>query len=494
MDLGKTLTKVALKARSGKVKDTLVRKASQFSQSGMRNLFRSSQNLRHLSMGGAFLGMGLIMLLAVIYDKLKASSQRTYCFVNNNFDTAARAWKRRPELQNRILAQRFWRIYELAIIARDIKPPYHDRDSFLRIANQALDQDLPLLEGYNAQGQPARIPFRQAQKLFAAPPLSTQKNSVNDLRFSWYRDIRDRHLGRRRFIMGLTQSSPFENYLLLGLRRDVVTMISRGLKKSESAVRLEDVLGTSNPEFVDERSRTDRDRIRAFTARKVLPKNGSARDLVWRVLEDGLENVIKEIMLADPVYLTGESFVLDDQGRYVTSKFSDGMIAELKDVVAQFGPERKKPHFNFDRITRVTEEARELTRRLLDFLQAHDAEKATVQDPGDVRAIRVALQIDRSLRKQLLKQAEPEKLLEQFAGIARRQTDYDRALIELRGVYECCLADIELYNVFVEENFSRYVEQYPEADFDPWTAKIFPVLSRRLRNAWRRLRQGLQVG
>ncbi|MDZ7750889.1 MAG: hypothetical protein U5S82_04355 [Gammaproteobacteria bacterium] len=483
---------MVLKFRGGKLKSLVVRKLSQFSQATTRNAFRQSRNLRHLSMGGAFVGMGLILLLSVIYDKLKARAQRAYSFVDTNYDTAGRAWKRQPEIQERILRDRFWRPYELALSARDIKPPYDDRESFLRLARHALEADLPLLEDHNAAGQPSRIPFRQAQKLFASPPFSTHKNSVNDLRFSWYRDIRDRHLGPRRYLMDLTQSSPFENYLLIGFRRDMVTMISRGLKKSASDVRLEDVLGTSRPDFIGEECQVDRDKIRAFTARKILPRTGNPRDAVWRVLEDGLGNVVKEIVLADPMYLTGEFFIVDEQGQFASTRVFGGMISELTDLVDKYGPVEKKCRIDFDDLHHRANDARTLTGRLLEFLATNDPDKVVVQDLGDLRAVRVALQIDLSLQKKLLNDTEPRQLLDSFSDIRQRQADYDRALIELRGVYESCLADFELYNLFLEENFSRYFAEYPEADYDPWWAKVFLILSRRIRRASRRFRQKLQ--
>jgi len=292
--------------------------------------------------------------------------------------------------------------------------------------------------------------------------------------------------------MDLTQSSPFENYLLIGFRRDMVTMISRGLKKSESDVRLEDVLGTSRPDFIGEEGLLDRDRIRAFTARKILPRTGNQRDAVWRVLEDGLGNVVKEIMLADPIYLTGESFIVNEQGQFASTRVFGGMLSELTELVDRYGPVAKKSKIDFENIQHRADEARNLTGHLLEFLATKDPDKVSVHDAGDLRAVRVALQIDLSLQKKLIKGAEPHQLLNRFSEIRKRQTDYDRALIELRGVYESCLADFELYNLFLEGNFSRYFAEHPEADYDPWWAKIFPVLSRHIRRAWRRFRQGLQ--
>jgi hypothetical protein len=480
----------ALRARGEKVRDATVRGLAKASKQGTRQIFARSRELRRFSMGGAFLGVGVVLLLAFIYDKLRARAQRHYLFVDRNFDTAARAWKRRPDRQRRLLRQHFWPIYQMAIHARDIHPPYTDEASFLELAGRAIDSDMPLLEGRTAAGEPSRIPFRQAQKLFASPPFCIHKNSVNDLRFSWFREVRDRHLGWKRALLDLTQSAPFENFMLLGFRRDLITMFSRGLRRATSGVRLEDLVGTSDPELIPREVIEDRDRIRAYTARKLI--RGDSRDRVWQVLVDGLANVVREVSRADPELLTGECLREGADGTWSAEPGSHALLQNLQSLEASFGGDRRRPGWNREKLTRHADRARNLTHRLLDFCRTHDPDRLQVRDLGDLRAVRVAVQLDRRLRRRLENGHAPADLLAAFGDIARSQALYDRALIELRGVYAGSFADFKCYHEFLDEVLVPYRDRHPEADFDPWHAKVFPVLAAFIRQAWRSLRQRLQ--
>lgn len=484
----------ALRARGEKVRGVTVRNLAKMSRQGTRRLFAQSRQLRKFSAGGAFIGMGVVLVLAFLYDKLRARAQRHYLFVERNFDTAARSWKRRPDRQRRILRGYFWPIYRAAMRARDIHPPYRDETSFLELADRAIEADVPLLEGRNDDGEPSRIPFRQAQKLFASPPFSSHKNSIDDLRFSWFREVRDRHLGWKRYLLDLTQSAPFENFLLLGFRRDLATMFSRGLRRATSGVRLEDLVGTSDATLVPPEVAAERDRIRAYAARKLIRGQADSRDPVWRVLIDGMSNAVREVVLADPEFLTGSWFCMETDGNWSVERGGRELIADLDELERRFGGGRRKPGWDRAKLVVRARWARRLTQRLLDFAAEHDPDRGQLRDLGDLRAVRMALQIDRSLRKRLETDRDPAGLIEEFGAIARNQALYDRALIELRGVYAACLADFEFYHEFVEETLTPFRDRHPDADFDPWHAKIFPVLADAVRQAWRSLRQRLQAG
>jgi hypothetical protein len=492
MKLGKLIA--VARARTGKVREVTVRNLTKWSRQGMRKVFGQSHMLRKFSLGGAFLGMGVVLVLAFLYDKLRARSQRHYRFVAGNFDTAARSWKRQPLRQEAVLRRYFWPVYELALRARDIAPPYRDEASFLELAQAAIEADVPLLEGRNAAGEASRIPFRQAQKLFASPPFSAHKNSVNDLRFSWYREVRDRHLGWERYLLDLTQSAPFENFLLLGFRRDLATMFSRGLRQARSGVRLEDLVATSDEALMAAEVQAERDGIRAYAARKVIPAKLGQHDAVWRVLEDGLGHVIREVVRADPDCLTGESFARNGKGAWEARRSGDGLLEDLAELEDRYGGSRRKAAWDMEKLVAKREEGRQLTQLLLVFCRRHDGEQKHIRDVGDLRAVRMALQMDGRLRKALIRGGEAAALLREFGEISRRQEDYDRALIELRGVYAACLADFEFYNDFVAETLTAFREQCLEIDYDPWFAKIFPVVADKVRQAWRSVRQKLQSG
>jgi hypothetical protein len=483
-----------LRARGDKAKDFAVRKLSQHSKRGMRKVFGQSRNLRKFSMGGAFVGMGVVLLVVFVYDKLKARAQRHYRFVDRHFDTAARSWKRDPATEDRVLREHFWPVYRLALAARDTAPPFADEESFVRLARRAIDADLPLLEGENEAGEPSRIPFGQAQKLFAAPPFCAAKNSVNDLRFSWYREIRDRHLGAKRYLLDAIQSSPFENFLLLGFRRDLCTMISRALRATEEPVRLEDILGTADPRWAPAAVGPARDRIRAYVARKLLPGDEDLRKRVWLVLEAGLVNAVRELVLSDPVLLGGQAFRQAPDGSFRLEPIDYDLVRELGALAETFGRGEDSTGWDPGKLASLRTEAREWNRKLLAFLDRHDPEHRHARDAGDVRAARMALQIDRKLRKRLAREDDVPGLLASFDELRERQTDYDRALIELRSAYAACLADFGFYRRFLAENFAAYRDHHPGADYDPPWAKIFPALVRWLRDAWRRVRQLLQIG
>jgi hypothetical protein len=255
---------------------------------------------------------------------------------------------------------------------------------------------------------------------------------------------------------------------------------------------LEDLVGTSDPTLIPSEAATERDRIRAYTARKLISSAAGPRDAVWRLLEDGLGNAVREMLLSDPVCLTGEAFGIDEDGAWTVWRYGGGLIEELDELERCHGGETRKPSWDREKLLAQRREARRLTKRLLDFCAEHDPRHERIRDLGDLRAIRMALQIDGGLRKGLGKPLAANELLDIFEEIIGRQSDYDRALIELRGVYSSCLADFEFYHDFLAENFSRFRDVHPDADFDPWYAKIFPVLAQATRQAWRRLRQRLQ--
>ena len=112
-----------------------------------------------------------------------------------------------------------------------------------------------------------------------------------------------------------------------------------------------------------------------------------------------------------------------------------------------------------------------------------------------MRAVRMALQMDDRLLKALHRQNEKDvpHLLESFEKIAEAQADYDRALLELRGVFQGCLADFEIYNRFLKENFFNWAYEYPDADYDPKWVKYVPGFLLKIRRGWRWLRQKLQT-
>lgn len=478
-----------------KARSAVVRKLSAASKDVGRKLFRQTRSLKRFSFGGALLGAGLIYLLATLYDRIRAIADRPYNFVSTNFEAAARGWKRRPEIQEPILARRIWPVYALALQARDLKPPYQDQESFLALARTALAADRTLLEGHDGDGTPARIPFRETQKLFSTAPFSLHRCSINDLRFSWYRDIRDRHLGWRRWLRDLNESRPFENYLLIGLRRDLLTWIGRGLKGSKSGVRIEDVVGTSDTACIDADSALDRERICAYVARKLMAPRRPPRDRVFFSLEDGVRNLVREISSADAELLTGTALCLE-AGRYGTRPMELDLVADLEWLLENHGPIRRPDGhaIALGRLKARREEAKALTDQLVDFVNTNDAGHRFLRDLGDLRAVRVAIGLDKRLRKRFLarRHTHADELLGAFAAIAARQTDYDRALIELRGVYQAGMSDFDTYNEFLETAFLSYAGKHPDADFDPWYARFLPRQVAAVRSFLRRLRQRLQ--
>lgn len=472
----------------------IVRKLSSGSRHVFGRLFQGGGQLRFLSAGGAFIGIGIIMLFSVLFDKLRASALRSYAFVDNNFDLAGRSWKRHSDLEESVLRKYIWPVYRLAMHARDIHPPYQDEASFMAIATAALDDDRSLLEGANCHGRPVRIPFREVQRLFNAPPLSLEKNSINDLRFSHYRDLRDSHLGWRRWWVGLTQSSPFENYMLMGLRREVVTMISRTLRRTQTEVRLEDILGTADPAYVDDALAAERDDIRAYVAQKIFLRKQCGRERTFRVLEDGLRNVVKEVVMADPFFLTGEAYRVREGGGYDLVRFGGCLVETLRGLHQEFAPGNYRVDVDLGRLEVLRDEARELNRVFLQFAREQDPDGTAITDVGDLRATRMALQLDQALRKRFLKRTPEDvpALVQALGAIARRQSVYDRALLELRIVCASCFADLEFYARFFEENFEAYARRKPAVDYDPWHAKILPGARTRVKRVWRFLRQKLQ--
>ena len=461
----------------------------------MRTAFQQTRHLRRFAAGGMLIGMGVIYLISILHDRLKAMTERPFNFVNANFDYAARGWKRRRERERRVLKERFWPIYQLDIDCRVPKPPYHDEASFLKIAEDALNDDLSILEGYNPEGEASRIPFRHAQRFFSCPPFSLHKNAVNDLRFSWYREVRDAHLGGRRVLYDLTQSTQFENYLLVGFRRELLKLIARGLSRAETMVRLEDIVGVSHDEFMDAETREERDRIRAYVARKLTIKRRPTIDRVFVALEDGFLNTLKEVLRADPIYITSERFAIDASGTVFLESVPICLEDDLVEMIERFGPERRGHQIDFDSIEIEREAAKETNQRLLEFFNQQDPQHRMIRGSGSMRAVRMALQMDDRLLKALRRQNEKDvpQLLESFEKIAEAQADYDRALLELRGVFQGCLADFEIYNRFLKENFFNWAYEHPDADYDPKWVKYVPGFLLKIRRGWRWLRQKLQM-
>lgn len=494
--LHKLLESLSHRALGSKVKSYTVRKLSTTSKQTMRTAFQQTRHLRRFAAGGMLIGMGAIYLVSILHDRLKAVTERPFNFVNANFDYAARAWKRRRERERKVLKERFWPIYQLDIECRNPAPPYHDEASFLERAEAALDDDLSILEGINHLGQPSRIPFRHAQRFFSCPPFSLHKNSVNDLRFSWYREVRDAHLGGRRLLFDLTQSTQFENYLLVGFRREILKLIARGLSRAQTMVRLEDILGASHDEFMDKATREERDRIRAYVARKLTVKRRPTLDRVFVALEDGFLNTLKEILRADPIYLTSQRFVVTEAGALELHAVPVSLESDIQEMIARFGPERRGHQVDFAALETAKEAATELNQQLLDFFRKENqAHHGIVRGSGAMRAIRMAVQMDTKLWQALLRQTpkDRERLLESFRKIAEAQSDYDRALLELRGVFQGCLADFEFYNRFLKENFFNWAYEYPDADYDPKWVKYVPRFLLPIRRGWRWLRQKLQL-
>ncbi|WP_440995990.1 hypothetical protein [Arhodomonas sp. SL1] len=468
-----------------------VRGLSRVSRKAFRQAFHHTRGLRRLSYGGAMMGLGVILVLVTLYDRVKAAMQRHFEFVRTHFDQAARGWKRQPELQGPLLQQRFWPLYALALESRDRPPPYQDEESFLAQARQALAADANVLEGLNAEGEPARIPFRQPQKLFSTPPLSAAKNSVNELRFSWYRELRDRHLGWRRFLAHLTESNPFENYILLGLRRDVLTYVARGVKAHQAEVRLEDVLGTSDDRFIPEEARRARHRIRAYVGRKLSRRPGWPRQRIYLALEDGLNNAVRALVRGDPEYLTGFGYRSDPEGGFQRRPLGFSLREDLDGLLADYGPVKGPPALDLERLGREAHRAEETAEALLAFLERHDPGGTVIADVGDLRAARMALQLDGGLRRALGKGRDPAHVLTRLGEVVARQAEYDRALLELRGVYHGVWADFGLYNRFLVENFTRYADEHPEVDYDPLLLRWVLPFTDPLRRGYRRLRQRL---
>jgi hypothetical protein len=292
--------------------------------------------------------------------------------------------------------------------------------------------------------------------------------------------------------MDLTQSAPFENFMLLGFRRDLATMFSRGLRRSTSGLQLEDLVGTSDPSLVPDAVIKERDDIRTYAARKLL--RGHHRDRIWQVLIDGLSNVIREIQLADPELLTGNWFHQTPSGEWSLKSAPYGLLHGLEQLEEKFSSPRCRPAWNLKKIKAAARASLDLSEQLLEFCKTHDPDRESVRDIGDLRSVRIALQIDPRLRKTLQSDRKPDRLLASFTSISRNQAHYDRALIELRTVYAACLSDFDFYDEFFAEILTPYRDQMPQGDYDPWYAKIFPVVAATIRQAWRSLRQRLQSG